>query len=258
METIVVVGDTHGEIDRINRCVEDARNDGHNVVGAIQVGDFGFYDQLPQWRKYKNGIDSFLVPTIACHGNHEDPYEVYDVSKMQINNFQLFPPIAISDFLGLRVLSVGGALSVDPMGPRTHVAHSNEIYTKALEVWNVMDKPKIDIIITHEAPSNSGMIPNQRITEKYGASSDLGAPELRALIEAVQPQVQVNGHHHVWNNCQIGDSDCWCLPIPYCTHGLWNLSSKSGFGLIHKDENGKLKFEDVRREYTNAPYGEGK
>lgn len=230
---IVVVGDTHGNIQNVNDCVRHAKKGGNDVIGVIHVGDFGLYD-FPNWNKYKQGKSKFDVMTLVTIGNHEDPFEVRKLmgDENVVNNFYLFRHIDVKEFFGLNIMSVGGAMSVDKMGERTHVPHDNSVYHDAITEWFKMGKPHVDIIVTHEAPNKSGLHSNPVIAEKYGVTSELGSQELRDLITEVGPKIQVNGHHHTWNNCRIGKTDCWTLPIPFCSSPFWNSFSLSGYGLI--------------------------
>ena len=232
-KVIVIVGDTHGEIFKINDCVRHARKNGYDVISAIQVGDFGLYD-FPTWNKYKQNKSTFDVKTLTTFGNHESPLEVRKLmgDENAVKNFYLFKQIEIKEIDGLRIMSVGGAMSVDKMGDTTHVPHWNGIFHEAITEWFKMGKPHVDIIVTHEAPNKSGLHSNPVIAEKYGVTSELGSQELRDLITEVGPKIQVNGHHHTWNNCQIGKTDCWTLPIPFCSSAFWNSFSLSGYGLI--------------------------
>ncbi len=147
---------------------------------------------------------------------------------------------------GLNILCVGGALSIDKMDSDTHIPHSNDIYKEALHKFNRLNKPKIDLILTHEAPNKIGLKPNQQIQKIFNLTSELGSQELRDLVTEVQPKLQINGHHHTWNQGTINQTECWTLPIPFCTSSFWN--SKSGYGLINLKD---LSFTKIEHDELN-------
>lgn len=240
LKVIVCVGDTHGEIWKINDCVEDAKKLGYDVAGAIQVGDFGFYD-MPVWQKYEQGKSKFLVQTLVIHGNHEAPKVYRRAISANIHNLKVAKPIEFINMFGLSILCVGGARSVDKIGEETHIIHDDAVYHDAITEWFKLNKPKIDLIVTHEAPNKIGLKPNERIQQMFNVTTELGCQELRDLVAEVKPRFQINGHHHSWNRGFIGESECWTLPIPFCQNPFWG--SRTGYGMIILGEN--MRFLEV-------------
>jgi hypothetical protein len=197
---LCLLADTHAELELVNRHVRFLKlRHGVEVEGILHAGDFGFWDQGP-WRAFARGAYQFLKPMVVVHGNHEDPrvcarVQGRDTTEHGVTNLYLAKSGEFVDFAGLVILCVGGAKCVD--NPAVRYPFSPDEYTAALESWRAGGSPAIDILLTHEAPSGTGMVGDPFISAKFGLNPfEVGEPLLRELWEAVKPKLHVCGHHH--------------------------------------------------------------
>lgn len=199
MSKILLAGDTHENINAINRIIKKLALQGVEVNAVIQVGDFGFWAEGGEWKGFLKGVFKFRKPTYVVHGNHDDPACVEPMMgrtpQKNIHNFRMFYPGEILEICGLKVMGVGGAKTVDehkifhPFDP--------QIYKDVLERWWWAEEPRIDLLVTHEAPAGTGMLGDIYMSQKYNLNIlDVGEPLLTELWEYVRPAWQINGHHH--------------------------------------------------------------
>jgi Icc-related predicted phosphoesterase len=123
------------------------------------------------------------------------------------NNFRVFrDPFEIIDYQGIRMMGVGGAYCAD--NPKIRYPHDDEVFLDAIEFWKEQDSPDIDILITHEGPSDVGLV-------GHPLFAHLGPPgnrNLRLMWEAINPRLHVSGHHHQFVVKQEDDRMHMTLP----------------------------------------------
>jgi len=182
---VLVLGDAHAG-DPTNRRALLAAYEAAEAGVALQTGDLGVYD-LP-------------VPTYFVAGNNED-LDVIDalrhgrVSSSDVTNAHLLHSTA-ADVDGLRVGGLSGNFAptrfdfdradlVD--NRRRHFVRDDVERAKRLDV---------DVFLAHEAPHG---LP---VSEDY----DVGNEHVDAILETVEPDLCLVGHHHEHAESTFGDT----------------------------------------------------
>lgn len=209
MSNILLVGDTHCDnIFAINRYVRQLKEKGIEIDFWIQVGDWGFWNFTGSaWAEFESGNFKFIKQGFVVHGNHEDPKVAYNYTKAGrtvnwhgklikhepklTHNFRVFKdPFEIIEYNGIRMMGVGGAYCAD--NPKIRYPFDDQVYLDAIDAWHAVGEPQIDILITHEGPSEVGIV-------GHPFFAHLGPPgnrNLRTMWEAINPRLHVSGHHH--------------------------------------------------------------
>ena len=179
---IILLGDIHGTWGPVERI---AKHELPEIGVILSVGD------LCKYRFKVVGDRTFVF----VWGNHEsfDGYLQQKTAGQKTGDavYALTPGVVSTLADGTRVAGLSGVYS-------EHFFGENE---RSLKYYGRDDVEKmkaltgIDILLTHEAPVGVGM-------EKGGA--DIGRPEVREIVERVQPRLAVFGHHHVYLEGQIG------------------------------------------------------
>jgi len=146
-----ILGDIHGDFSVIvNFC---RKNESKDQINLIQVGDFGagFSDDFLDDMVYLNDcLFKHNVTLYVIRGNHDDPK--FFNGDYNWSNLKLLKDYTTLDIEGVRILLIGGAISID-----------RNYRTKDISWWDnenvIMDIEKIhelrdvDIVITHTAPN---------------------------------------------------------------------------------------------------------
>lgn len=159
------LGDIHGAFHRLIKRIEHKNITGENI---IQVGDFGIgFQSFVKDREMLAGLNQFLserfITLYAIRGNHDDPaYFIEDEegnTPMQFSNIKFIPDYTVKEIDGMKMLFVGGALSIDRK-PRIN----EELCGSSKTYWEdegfVFDKEKLesldlkglDILVAHTSP----------------------------------------------------------------------------------------------------------
>jgi len=126
---ILALGDSHCDAKYLDRAVRVASREGCDAL--LQLGDFGYFEHLPEGRKFlqllefylaqasrESGTDLLFYWIDGNHDNHEMLWDKYGVGKDGISNGEFVP---IRDHIiyiprghrwewdGTRFLACGGA-----------------------------------------------------------------------------------------------------------------------------------------------------
>ena len=186
------------------------KNSGVSVSCIIQVGDFGFWN-AGDWPLFESGEFTFLDPVIVIPGNHEDPKVAlpYTRKGKTLKNLRAFQdPCEIIIIDGVTIMGIGGAACVD--NPSIRYPYDPDNFTKAIKYWEDMGKPKIDLMVTHEAPTGTGEIG----LRQFGDLSKCGVPELTLMWKTIKPVLQCNGHYHKFNTYYDQELDLMQMTLP--------------------------------------------
>lgn len=162
---IVVSGDWHGDWKNVIK--EIKRLDLRNCT-LFQVGDFGMgFTTKKKDLKALDYLNTTLkvrsIQLYAIRGNHDNP--AYFDGSISTSNIKLLPDYSTIDVNGIKVLLVGGAISVDRKPNPGHTDFRGKPWKgrkEGVNYWsneNFVLKPEIlneikgiDIVITHSAP----------------------------------------------------------------------------------------------------------
>lgn len=200
---ILIVGDTHGNITMMNRWYRTMKAAGIVPDFMIQVGDFGFWGKGSgvDWPGYEKGVFKFPCPTYVVHGNHEDPKVAnpYMNQKKKVDNLYVFPRYGeivtlTKDEEEVTLFGVGGAENAPWDNPSIYYPVEPKVeFLKAKAMWEKKGKPKVDLLVTHDAPTGTGYIGNANCGPNPMGCGDAG---LRDLWVSVRPRFQIGGHYH--------------------------------------------------------------
>ena len=173
---MLVLGDAHAA-DPDNRAALSAAYEAADAEAALQVGDIETYDlPIPTWFVGGNNEDFDVVERLRAGETPPD---------REVRNAHLLAGTA-AEVDGLRVAGLSGnhaptkyELSRSELGGdrRRHFTREDVERTAALE--------DVDVLLTHEAPH--GLL-------YYGY--DLGCEHVDDLLQAVDPDLCLVGHHH--------------------------------------------------------------
>jgi len=229
---VLIVGDVHGRHDLLAEALHQAWTD-FRIAAAIQVGDFGFYEELLD--RARDARLRFVVPVHVIDGNHEDHAWLRrallagaaQVWRRELNLvFQPRPSVA--QLGSCKVGFLGGALHVDR--PQRHNWLSgwpNYILRRQREqAAALFNKHHPDLIITHSCPSRIGIglcsatelrpgVADHITAAGFdaGPADDCGELELNHLWSALirKPRAWVFGHFHRDHQAWVDGTQFVCV-----------------------------------------------
>ena len=248
---VLLVGDVHGHHQKLAERLRQAQAD-FRIAAAIQVGDFGFYQDLI--RQAREDQLRFPVPLHVIDGNHEDHRWLHRawltgagrVWQRELNLIYQPRPSVVQ--LGASTVGfLGGALHVDR--PQKHNSWSgfpNYILRRNREqAAALFNQQQPELIVTHSCPSRIGigirssaeMEPGvaEHITAAGfdpGPPDDCGEEELGRLWHDLSypPRAWVFGHFHRALQTTVGSTRFVCvgddLDSPARTLVIWDTEEK--------------------------------
>lgn len=200
MKSYLFLGDTHGDIEFVERVAVVARQHDAEVV---QVGDWGFL--WPGSDKLKDLSDLLLGCCLTmrfCDGNHDDHPRLRKLAlrgrATEIARNVIYQPRGSvhEDEDGTRLLFLGGAPSID-----------RAFRTKGRSWWpeEVIEedeasraraaKKPVHALVTHDAP---GFPPGfaSKGSPSYQAAQKLSMQRVDMLVKHHRPDLHVHGHWH--------------------------------------------------------------
>ena len=162
MQTVMYVGDLHGDLDAIKNV--EIWADEINAEAIVQVGDFGCL--------WFNDVDEYFNtrlskrPWYTCGGNH-DNYDNWRVSSPlylnRFNSLELLPNVYwikrghCQEIGNRKHLFLGGATSPDKLQRiegKTWWEYEMPTYQELRTFSEELDNEKPDVVITHDGPAN--------------------------------------------------------------------------------------------------------
>ena len=248
---ILLIGDVHGQHAQLAEALRQAQTD-YRIAAAIQVGDFGFYEQ------FMARPVLYPVPLHVIDGNHEDHHWLHRALRSgaakrweKEANLIYQPRPSVAQLGATKVGFMGGALHVDR--PQKHNLLSrfpNYILRRQREhAAALFNRERPDLIITHSCPARIGIglccVPDheQGVAEHIraagfdpGPGEDCGEQELSRLWCDLhyRPRAWVLGHFHRANQVAIKGTRFVCLDdnlvSPDRALAIWDTEEKQ---LLH-------------------------
>lgn len=219
----MIAGDIHGNLKHFkNTLLKRAVAEG--ITTIVQVGDFGFTWPNRAWKI--NGDLQIVSNLLVRHGitmwvilgNHEwydwledqGIFEDDDEPKEIKPNIVHMPRGYSWEFQGVKMLALGGAVSVDrgPLCPsvfRDQYWWPQEAITYP-QVNRACDQGKVDIMFTHDAPETDGSKLNRLLWDaghKVDRASRSNRQAVTAVMQATQPDYLFHGHYHHRYNDEV-------------------------------------------------------
>lgn len=239
MFKVLVLGDTHGNVNWATKAVRTAHRLGAKTI--VQVGDFGLWDHKEDGVKFLDTLNQTLrhhgVKMRVVGGNHENwdrwdwyvennPKDYHGFSFLR-SHIRIAPKVHSWVWNGKRCLMVGGAVSIDKAWRK-----EGESWWagEQLKDWQV-DTAKVytttEYLFTHDCSNRTPW----RSRLKPDLDSQMHRQKIDEVLSAVQPKVHFHGHMHEkydWMN-MVGD-DKWTQ-----TYGLECDGMYASWGLLDID-----------------------
>jgi len=210
MTMIMVLGDTHGNIDAASGAVFRAQ--AKDIKTIVQVGDFGYWehydhgaflDQLSSACK-RAGVNFFWID--GNHDNHPMLWKKYTEKtkdgfiKVREHLFYI-PRGHVWEWDGLKMMGVGGAYSIDKDwriqkqgGHDTEqLWWSTEMLTEE-EIEFAKSRGKVDILFTHDCPTSFEN--HAPWMHKSDFNSSWHRRQMNEIGTTAQPAYWFHGHMH--------------------------------------------------------------
>ena len=184
---MLVLGDAHADDPDNRRALLAAYREADAEI-ALQTGDLLYYD-LP-------------VPTYFVGGNNED-FDVIDALRRgetddaatDVTNAHLLAS-TVAEVEGLRVAGLSGNYAPTKYDEdREDLSEDRRRHFVRDDVERLKDADDVDVLLTHEAPH--GLI-------YYGY--DAGCERIDELLDALEPDLCLVGHHERHAESQYGDT----------------------------------------------------
>lgn len=175
---IIVIGDIHGDYDAFLNYITKTDADLYLQVGDL-AGDKDFYPDVPK-------------PTLFIMGNHEALDKIVDIKEpTEISkNLVFIPNGTYINIKGLKIGGFGGNFSpISFQKAKKDLSGKRRSHFTLEEYLSALKMPKLDILLTHEAPSP--------FIIKTRDMRDRGSPLITSLIYKLKPRYHFFGHHHV-------------------------------------------------------------
>jgi Icc-related predicted phosphoesterase len=230
---ILVVGDIHGEWDRLNILINKKKPD---II--LQCGDFGWWPTLEVKKSRSSdpyyyqkawklkGVKSQGTKVYWCDGNHEDHYAL---ERFTPDNPRT--PIFLYDGVyycprgsvlelpdGRNVMFIGGADSIDKHLRTLGIDWFEEELISYEQQNFILDYTgKVDIVISHTCPE--GLDPREKIFD-HDKNDDPTGRILAEVQRVFKPKLWYHGHWHQYKK-QEKDGTIF-TSLDHCSHGgVW-------------------------------------
>lgn len=207
MNNYLMLGDTHGDLDFLDRAAACAAEADATI---IQVGDWGFLwprsEQLAQVQLSLERAGQFAgKPTVTMRfidGNHDwhpklREYSALPDGSVPLTENVIYQPRGSTweDSDGTRFLFCGGAPSID----KAHRAEGRSWWPEETiseaEFMLALGAEQIDVLVTHDAPDYPpGFSPKG--DPEFRALSARSLEMVASLIVRHKPGLHIHGHWH--------------------------------------------------------------
>jgi len=236
MKTIMLVGDTHANLDHIEEMAIEAVRLG--ITDLYQLGDFGFTLTDDFFKKVTEIMSDRSLTIHWIDGNHDNhdlirswptrPGESFWVSDC----IEYLPRGYRWEIEGVSFLAMGGAVSIDRDRRTEGVSIWYGEHISYAEAELAVNGGHADIILSHDVPFgpleeelNSYRVPYQEAAEGNRKT-------LLAIVDVVRPSLIAHGHYHY-------RYDRMFQGIQVSGYGM-NGMGKDSFGILRLD-NGSWK-----------------
>jgi len=213
------MGDNHGDYDRMFELIKEYDlKDCHFI--HLGDGGEGFLETAKQCRQFVYLNDFFKARNIqykSIRGNHSDPFYFTGSSKFTASNFELIEDYTVVEYNGKKIQFIGGAISID----RSHRTEGVSYWADETLVFDESKCEKIDILITHTAPSRCFPQKFNDMVLYWTAQDKTLMAELleeRKMLDSIfdicQPSLHLYGHFHSSHTEEING----------CMHKLLNIN----------------------------------
>jgi len=191
---IIVLGDLHGEFDRLNCLIEQEQPD---IV--LQVGDFGYWPRIDD--QDLAAINTAHTKIYFCDGNNDDLAYLHPLVKIPGQPVQIIPGIiymprgSVLDLEdGRRILFIGGAQSIDQNRRFEGWDWFPQEVICDQDVCEVPDSV-VDIVISHTCPEEFAV---ENYSRQEYSEADPSRQILSQILHRYKPSLWYFGHWHIF------------------------------------------------------------
>jgi hypothetical protein len=198
-----VAGDWHGNFSWASSCLREAKANDIDLI--LQVGDFGYWEHTADGKFYLDRLSDNAVlrgvQVVWLDGNHENHTmlrEKYaDAERSEEGfwkireNIWYSPRANVWEWYGKRLMTLGGAFSIDREWRKFGESYWAEETITPEEEALAISRGKIDFLFTHDAPTN---IPMDLWKTDY--ESQAQRQSVSRVADATRPSVWYHGHYH--------------------------------------------------------------
>ena len=203
----MVVGDVHGEFNKLNKLINKKL-----PKTIIALGDFGYW---PKWKSHPIKNRDTLIYWLD--GNHEDFWSLEQRESDEIWPGVFYMPrgtiVKLSD--GRTALFMGGALSIDKHWRTVGVDWFPEETVKYADVMNLPDV-KIDVVFSHTCPKEFLYI---LLEHNFAKFNDPSYEALSFILDYYKPDLWYFGHWHKYICGKYNNTQWRCLNM--AAHSGW-------------------------------------
>ncbi len=219
MSNILIVGDLHGDWQKINILINKKKPD---II--LQCGDFGWWPILEtkklDWKL--KGIKPNETKIYWCDGNHEEhSYLIQDglIHEMYENIYFCSRGSLLTLPDKQNVLFIGGADSIDKDRRILNYDWFNEENISNSDFEKMISHKKVDIIISHTCPKSFDI---NILSPKINDSNRIA---LDHILQKYKPDLWFFGHWHKFIQGNFNGTKWTCLD--YTGHiGKWWIELK--------------------------------
>lgn len=230
---ILVAGDWHGDFSWASRCLREAK--GYDIDTIIQVGDFGYWEHHADGVYFLNKLSENAqlrgVNVIWLDGNHENHTmlrEKYADAEKSVEGFWKIrdsiwysPRANAWEWYGKRLMTLGGAFSIDRDGRVLGKSYWAEEEITPEEEALAKSRGKIDYLFTHDAPTTF-----PKPLWKVDLNSEAQRQAVSRVADAVRPSYWFHGHYHTLCDYVYPQYDPFCKVQGLDCNGSYNSLRK--------------------------------
>ena len=218
--SLIFLGDNHGNWNELMYYIRKSDVKNANIVS---VGDLGIGFRIKD--EYERGLCSNLSKEFSernlffygIRGNHDNPRFFQGNDRILFSNFQLIEDYAVSEYKGVTIQFVGGAISIDRTGRKEDVSY----WTDESVVYKPNLCKKVDVLVTHTAPPQCFPQTFNEIVYSWAREDAYLIEDLideRAVMGEIfklcSPKYHFYGHFH----------SSWQENVNGCLHRLLNIN----------------------------------
>lgn len=220
-EKLMLAGDWHGNLPWAFKAINFAKAQGADTI--LHVGDFGWWQvSNPRTAQYLAQVDSELkhcgIQLYWVDGNHEDHAYWHQFNKpgslpqtlISCSNITHLPRGYRWEWWGDTWMALGGAHSINKSFCTPGVDWWPGEWIDDLQLKYAMRPGKVDIVVSHDAPTNAG-IPGitqgrdvwmhigglkRRVPRADLIKAEEHRERIQRVCDAVKPVELYHGHYH--------------------------------------------------------------
>lgn len=218
MSRILLLGDTHGDINQIEYAYYMAEDFDCDVV--VQLGDFGYFEHKYGGPEFLQLVSELATdegrPFYWLDGNHENHVllrKTYADKPGPNGTWEIRPNLYYSPrgnrftWDKVKFMTFGGAFSIDRSYRRVGESFwfEEEITTDEVLAATV-DKTPIDVLLCHDIPYGVDMAALMSLRGRNYwpiREAEAGRKKLGFLVHELKPKFIYHGHYHIRYTTQI-------------------------------------------------------